>query len=332
MKIITCVGYHSTGSSVIDDYLREFSCVSQGGPDKECRLLQDPDGVSDLEYNLVENPHRLNSGYALKRFRAMMKRYYRNYSAIIGKDYMDLVDDYISKLTDLEYQGYWYADVALQPSWRRYIWYAQRVVNQLKPKRFRYSYWHSYFPEIKTIHCKLTEDEFLKITREFVDNLALKMAGGNAKKYIVLDQFVHPNNADRYLRYANDMKVIIVDRDPRDVYINHLRDDDHVLPIEPYAFCRIYRDSRIPTTDHYDESRVLYVKFEDMIYKYDEYTGIVRDFIGIDEKYHKRPKSRFKPEVSIKNTKQWEKYPEYKDAIDIIVKELPEYLYDFPGE
>ena len=49
-------------------------------------------------------------------------------------------------------------------------------------------------------------------------------------------------------------------------------------------------------------------------------------------KYHKRPKSRFKPEVSIKNTKQWEKYPEYKDAIDIIVKELPEYLYDFPGE
>ena len=163
MKIVTCVGYHATGSGLIDDYLREFSCVAQGGYDKECRLLQDPDGVSDLEYNLVENPHRLNSGYALKRFRAMMKRYRRNYSAILGKDYMDLIDDYINQLTDFEYQGYWFADVWLQPDWRRYVWYARRVVNQLKPKCFRYSNSHNYFPDIKTIHCNLTEEEFLRM-------------------------------------------------------------------------------------------------------------------------------------------------------------------------
>ena len=68
MKKIACVGYHATGAGVIDDLFREFDNVAQGMYEVETRLLQDPDGISDLEYNLVENPHRLNSGYALKRY------------------------------------------------------------------------------------------------------------------------------------------------------------------------------------------------------------------------------------------------------------------------
>ena len=330
MKIVTCVGYHATGSGLIDDYLREFSCVSQGGYDKECRLLQDPDGVSDLEYNLVENPHRLNSGYALKRFRAMAKRYHRNYSAIFGKDYMALIDDYIHDLTKLEYQGYWFADVWLLPDWRRYVWYIQRGINRLKPSKYRYSNTHNFFPDIKTLHCNVDEDEFLRNTRRFVDNLALKVASGNNKKFVLLDQLVHPNNVNRYLRYVNDLKVIIVDRDPRDVYLNQMLADEHTLPSDPYVFSQIYRDTRKMTTKDYDTSRVLFVQFEDMIYKYEEYTKKVRDFIGIDEKYHNKPKSRFIPEVSIKNTRQWKQHPEFNGAIDIIAENLPEFLYSFP--
>ena len=53
MKKITCVGYHFTGSGVIDDLLRECDNVSQSESEKECRMLQDPDGISDLVFPLV---------------------------------------------------------------------------------------------------------------------------------------------------------------------------------------------------------------------------------------------------------------------------------------
>ena len=53
MKKIACVGYHATGAGVIDDLFREFDNVAQGQYEVESRLLQDPDGISDLEYNLV---------------------------------------------------------------------------------------------------------------------------------------------------------------------------------------------------------------------------------------------------------------------------------------
>ena len=61
MRIITCISFHGTGSGAVDDFLKEFDNCPSAPTNIECRFLQDPDGVSDLEYNLVENPHRLNS-------------------------------------------------------------------------------------------------------------------------------------------------------------------------------------------------------------------------------------------------------------------------------
>ena len=67
-KVITCAGYYGTGSSAITDLLGEFSNVYFVG-DYEFRFVQDPGGIADLEYNIVDNYHRHNSGYALKRFK-----------------------------------------------------------------------------------------------------------------------------------------------------------------------------------------------------------------------------------------------------------------------
>jgi len=92
MKKITCVSYHATGSSAIDDFFKEFDNCTSGPSDYEARLLQDPDGISDLEYNLVENPHRLNSGFALKRFRIFCQRNRRTYEGLYGKGWMNEVE------------------------------------------------------------------------------------------------------------------------------------------------------------------------------------------------------------------------------------------------
>lgn len=328
MQVVTSVGFHNTGSGVIDDLLREFPCFAQGGYEMECRLLQDPDGISDLEYNLVENPHRLNSGYALKRFRLMMKQYHRVYNNIFGPHYMDCVEQYIQDLTDIKYKGYWHADIWLEHPIGKYFYWARRGINKCLPANIRKSPWYNYFPEIDTYHVDLTEEEFIHHTHEFMDSLC-RLLTNDDSKMILLDQLVHPNNLKRYMRYVRNLKVIVVERDPRDVYLEIQYFKAHVLPLDPYDFCKIYKDSRKMYSTVDDDQTVLYVRFEDMIYKYDEYILKVMKFIGLTPEQHKYPKTRFNPDISIKNTQLWKKYPQYENDIKIIEEELSEYLYPF---
>ena len=327
MVVVTCVGFHGTGSGAVDDFFREFSCFSQGGYEKECRLLQDPDGVSDLEYNLVENPHRLNSGFALKRFRIMMKQYSRVYRNIFGSNYMKYIDEYIDELTDIKYKGYWFGDIWLEPNINRYIYWAKRAVHKVLPKRFQTRLCYNYFPKIDTYHTCLTEDEFLKATRKFMNRLCSKLIV-DGKQYVMLDQLVHPNNLERYMRYVENLFVVIVDRDPRDVYIEQRNVNEHTLPVDPVEFCKVYKDTRRMYSEVNNDC-VLSIHFEDMIYKYDEYSKIVMDFVGVTEDQHLYPKTRFNPSKSIKNTQLWKHYPQYVDAVKIIEEQLPEYLYNY---
>ncbi len=69
--IITCASYYGTGSSAITDLVMEYDNV-YGVGDYEIRIFQDIDGVRDLEYFLIENYNRHNSGHALKRFKNLV--------------------------------------------------------------------------------------------------------------------------------------------------------------------------------------------------------------------------------------------------------------------
>ena len=49
--ILTTTGCYGTGSSAVTDLIREFNCVDCKG-EYEVRFIHDPDGISDLEYNI----------------------------------------------------------------------------------------------------------------------------------------------------------------------------------------------------------------------------------------------------------------------------------------
>jgi hypothetical protein len=51
------------------------------------------------------------------------------------------------------------------------------------------------------------------------------------------------------------------------------------------------------------------------------------DFVGVEKSHHIHPKTKFNPDVSIKNTKIWLQHPELKKDISYIESELSEYLY-----
>lgn len=81
----------------------------------EFRFAQDPDGLSELEYNLVENFNRHNSGHALKRYKKLVD-YYSNhffvkrYEKYFNNKWKTISYNYINSLTDFKYPGLWQYD------------------------------------------------------------------------------------------------------------------------------------------------------------------------------------------------------------------------------
>lgn len=340
MKKIACVGYHATGSGVIEDLLRELDNTAFTEYNAELRILHDPDCISDMEYHIVTDPHRSGSGLAIKRFLEYCKREARMEEKIFGDKWMDLVSNYANSLCCHKYKGWMSCESQLFPMCSRIIAKAkkafyyvlrQKPLVNILPYSIQRPRWYNYYPEISTYYANLDEEEFLQKTKTFIEELCC-IINKDKKEYVVLNQFTSSHNPMRDLRYVNDMKVIIVDRDPRDLYVHNVSLKDHRLPSDPQKFATQYRLMRKRCAEE-DTTKVLHVRYEDMIFKYDEMVPAILDFLGIAPSHHVAKKSCFKPGVSINGTQLWiYKAPEYAEAVKIIEKELPDMIYDYPGE
>ena len=152
---------------------------------------------------------------------------------------------------------------------------------------------------------------------------------------VMVDQIVPPSNLNRYLRYFNDIQVVVVERDPRDIYLlAKYKWKDRVIPVDsPEVFCKWYEYTRSHRkTEHYNPEKVILVQFEDLIYHYDDTTKRIIDWLGLDESQHTRKFAGLNPANSIKNTQLWKQHPEYVKEADYIKEHLSEYIYDFPEE
>lgn len=329
MKKIACSGYHATGSGVIDDLFREFDNVAQGYYEAESMFLQAPDGLSDLEFHLVENPNRLNTGIAIERFLRYVKDQRRMYNKIFGPEWEDICHEFIDSISKFQYIGYHVPQLMVKRPFTKYMILFHKVVNRLRPQMCRKPVWYDYFPYEREYHASIEENEFLEKTRNFMEKLSSKIPANDKTEFVLFDQLIGVDNPNRYMRYVKDLKTIIVDRDPRDLYIHHEIHGDHALPKRnPYQFSVHYRDIRKRKYDT-DPSNVLFVTFEDMIYNYEKMVKKVIDFVGISSEHHVAPMTHFVPSISKQGTRLWERYPQYNDAIKVIEQELPEFLYNY---
>lgn len=331
MKKIACVGYHDTGSSVVDDLLRECDNVAQGVAGAELRICHDPDGISDLEYHLVKDPHRLGSTLIIRRFIDYCKRYSRMTEKLVGDKWKNMYMNYINSLVKLKYKGWLDCDVLFFPIWKKkYLWFLT-AINHFLPQKIKKQRWYNFFPNEESYYSSLTEEEFLSKTKVFIDSICEKMNPEN-KEYIVLDQFASSHNPCNACRYTDNLKVIIVDRDPRDLYIHDVKMyKEHILAPEALDFAKQYRLMRREIIKD-DSSIVLRVYYEDLIYKYEETTKLIFDFLGIDPLVHHIDKKKyFNPAISINGTQLWKRFPQYAEDVQIISEELKEMLYPYPA-
>ena len=335
MRFISCASYYGSGSSAITDFVSEFDSV-YSFTDEEFRFVQDPDGVSDLEYNLVENFNRHNSGHAIKRYKKLVDFYCGNmfgkkYEKFFHGNWKKYSEKYIDDLTDFTYHGWWQYDLMDKGE---FFYFRKRILNKI----LRMTVWRNQ-PErtLNTMKNEITycahpsEEKFLNCTKMYIEDLFGSVCRG--ANTVMVDQIVPPTNLKRYLRYFNDIKVFVVDRDPRDIFVlEKYVWKDGVIPNNVEDFCKWFKYTRAHRkTELFDDKMVCFIQFEDMVYKYDETTKKIANWLGFELKEQTKKKQYFDPSRSINNTYTWKKVKCNLAEIEYIENELGEYLYSFPN-
>lgn len=329
MKVLTCASYYGTGSSAITDLFSEYDNVHPA-TSFEFRFAHDPDGLMDLEYHLVENFNREVSGYALKRFVKFVKYnhgtwFHKKYETYFHGKYLEYSNQYIDTLTDFKFKGYWHYDLLAKGK----LFYNFAGVCKKINRKFKIG--HSLMPRELTYCSNPGQEKFLEATRTYTTQL-VEYLNDDQKPYIVIDQLVPSTNTAKCLRYfSENMYVFIVDRDPRDVYIlcrtswRH----DHLCPRESVEmWCKWYRyvreNSKNQATD-----KIMYVQFEDLVYRYEDTIKKIEQFSGLKEEDHVRKFARLNPKRSFYNTQIYSRNKKFEKDIKVIEEMLPEFLYDF---
>lgn len=337
--IITTTGYYATGSSAVFNLLEEYSSCTAGklaGGDYENVVFYTPDGLFDLEDKLLVGNSIHRSDEAIKKFIKRMDILDRNdfiwmggYKKMYGDAFRKNYMRFAQSLVQYNLVGHWQGHYEGNKYNLRYI--AGGIKNKLLRKPIvgdfgKTAYFNS---DASLLYSFATSDEFYAKGREFVKNYFEMLLEGE-KKNLIINHAILPHNLFRVPNYfAEDFRVVVVDRDPRDVYVQvRYKKKNQRIPTDIKEFVSFWKRLR-ESEKRIDDYRIIRVQFEDLIYRYEETKKYIEDKCCLDAKAHVAPQTIFKPSVSIKNTHMYDDNPVWKEEIKYIEEELSEYLYDY---
>lgn len=332
-SILTCASYGASGSGIVTDYLMEFDNIHNPG-NFEFRFLQDFGGITTLEDCLVHSHHRLNSDVAIRLFKKYVDYQAgdllaKRYNKVFKGEFKQISYNFINDLIEGQWKGHWEEDQVLSPKYKDWLYYKiwTRIKRIIELNRH---YIGKYYPTRDMYFANPSYEEFIVAVRKYLNNLFSVIDKDHKYDYLYFDQILPPDNLKRYFKYFDDIHVVVVDRDPRDYYIeNVMKWGEKYLPHDIDTFIKVFKGLRKKLSEEEITNNVLRVKMEDTIYKYNEFSKKIDDFIGIAPGHHVRPKQYFDPAKSINNTQLWKKRHVDMDIIKRIEDELGEYCYDF---
>ena len=337
-KVIIPTGYMGSGSSAITDLMSEIAGVDSTKGTFEYVFLHCPNGVFDMEDKLLIGNNAVRSDEALHAFAKTMRQLYDkkywwvgHYNHNIGKGFWDATQKYLAQLIEYKSDYYWYyqENVTFKMVPRLIF---NKVLKILSGGKFKGQKVVMYTPMWLSF---ITPERYYEITQKYIYDV-LDMAGYEDGT-IVMDQLLLPFNLFRFPKYfKEDACVFVVERDPRDVFISNKyywskQNEVVPYPTDVVEFCRYYRSMR-QMERGVEHPQVCRIKFEDLIYKYEETVAKIFDVLEWDRNRHTKIKEKFNPEKSIYNTQLFTKSEKFKAECAVIEKELREYLYKFPYE
>ena len=337
--ILTSTGYGDSGSSAGTNILEEFSSVTSFGNKFECTFIHEADGIYDLE-NAINEGHRLKIDLATKRFLSLAKILDQDsdYQKYFNGQFYKKTEKYIESITVCKWDGSWHRAFETKKTAfaeKQRIRFAEVLFNALYRKRQFNSYepdgWHpSYNPIIDCYYIDKKSD-FYEKTRTYISDLFSNDLYKN--KYVLVDQLLPAYDIGRYSNYFVDIKTLVIDKDPRDLYamqiaekgVGYIPCDNVDIFIDWYKATRAQR-YRLNTEW---KNTALFIPFESLVYEYENSLEKIKEFTGLNTDEHMYKKQFFIPEKSIVNTQVYKRYPQLKKDIDKIEKELEEYCFHF---
>jgi len=340
---ISVTGYYATGSSAVIDLLREYNNVKvvpeigylyehvvfyiSGGLFDLCTLLQTantPLGSDMIINHFVQSMKRLNDNDLV---------WFGSYKSLYGDKFMKTVNEFVNSISTSRkgttYEHVKYSRFSIIKAMAQY---AAHIIQGRKISKYGRHYvrdgWPIYF---SMPH----EDELYTAAKKFTSSY-FQMVNGNNDGLYIYDHLIWPQQVDFHSKCFDDnFKVIILDRDPRDLYllnkyyfckIHHTKPH---LPDTPEAFIKQWKKTVVP---HFTNPNALAIHFEDLIYNYDNTVTKIEKFLGLNSEDHISIKSKFVPEKSIENTQVFRVKKEWEKEVEPIINELSNLLYHFPYE
>ena len=323
--IVSVSGMGYVGAGAAYDLLCEYPEIEYKANSFEFGILYEADGVIDLVNKLKLNDSKISSYIPIRRFLNLARFYssfgwFSNYT----KDFLyQEAETFINNLGVVKSKGFQISDYANMTDRESLI----LRLDTLFSRFLRRLGINRSFPFSKDMYIFVGSDNLQLLASQFMqrvfDNLRKKEGS-----ILLLKHLCPPNNPEICIPYFKEkLRHITLTRDPRDLYVLGKINKTSDFPCNTVDnFIRFYQKAFTFNFDNYPECIV--IPFEDFCYRYEITVNKIEEFIGLNPANH-RKRTHFVPEESIRNTKIFEKYPEYTDDIKKIEISLASFLYPF---
>ena len=316
-SVVIVGGFANSGKGALVYCLSEIETASY--IDNEPRFITDPDGLMSLESALIDNWNIFQADIAIKRFKKITTLlsnkykypyFWKSLHQFASGNFRRLAKEYIDDLIDYEYKGFW---TGINNPLYKLVYKVNRTFNI---RILRYS---------KKMYGSMTSDSFFSKTREFTEKFVNESLEVSQNTLVINEPFASINPI-KIMNYFNNARVIIVQRDPRDSYVNLMEEQSDFMPKNVDEYIKYFKFSMTQSMKNGEDSRVLRIKFEDLIFSYDTTIDKVFQFTGLKKKNHINQFKNFDPKISVKNVGIWKNYKD-QVAITKIQKNLRDYCY-----
>lgn len=316
---ISVSGFGYSGSGAVLDLLKEFEFIDVID-NFEFQIIYFPDGILDLENKLLYNHNRFYDGdIAINRFLQLVNSMDRSYNSRFGNKFKNLSRAYIQSLIATEFNSYWAYDYYHLSTIRFYL---LKLVGKLKCKKI----FLKYILKNRPIYISINPTGFVDKTKKYLSDICLELSQDKSE-FIVFDQALPPNYPEYSFKFFDQAKAIVVDRDPRDLYIYSKLNNINFIPTSSVDKFIIWYRENLKKEVRTESDLVLQIHFEDLIYNYLETVKRIVNYCNLGK--HREKKVYFNPSISIKNTQLFLKHKQFLMDVKKIERELSDFLFDF---
>lgn len=340
---LSITGFYGTGSSALIDLLSEYEDVRIASPcsrEYEHVPFYCSGGLFDLGAILLNSCSHFNSDAAINNFIACAERlnnndfgWYGSYRAYFKDDrFMKINQDLVASIATIKDRKTTNHTIKTTFSPTKAI---LQIGAKIILKRPIDKLGRKYVFDKKPMYFSLpTKEEFNKAAKKYTQ--AYMELFTDLERISVFDHLIWPQQVDKIEDYfADNFKTIIVDRDPRDVfllnkYFWHKPPNSTAKPYFSTDAEKFVEEWKRLITKVYSTENILTVHFEDLIYQYEKTIADISIFLLLDEKLHLRKREKFEPVQSIENTQIFMLNEEWYKEVEIIREKLDFCCYDFP--